>query len=456
MFIKKIKALIFKNPLEFIFYLFVFLLPWQTRWIMRERIIGGQVFEYSRISLYGFDVVLIVLLVLAIFSKHKQKTDELLVLKAQRQIPNIKRQTLFIVLLFVIYCALTVFWSKEKVVSLYWGIRMLLGWGLFWLASQKINFSKVRLAVIMVISGAIQGLLAIWQFTQQSVWQSKWLGMAGQSARDLGTSVVEFGIERWLRAYGSLPHPNILGAWLVLSFVALIYLITKIKHKYHKLFLIFSASFISLGILFTYSRAAWLGFIGAYFAGAVWLLKSKQAKWLKNFAAGLLIYLVALLAVFSSATWPLIKTRLNIGPPDRLELKSNTERIASWQQAVVLWQKHRWWGVGIGDYTLARQTEQPDLKSWEIQPAHNIPLLILAELGIVGLVLFMFLNGWLWFYLWRQRQWPEMGVLFLVWVLAMFDHFWWTLGAGLYVWWLIMGLLVYALAGAAGRFYGES
>lgn len=439
MLIKKIKTWIFKNPLEFIFYLFVFLLPWQTRWIMRDELIDGQVFEYGRISLYGFDIILVILLIgylIVLFKK-----PELLEAKSY------KLETILILACCLVgYSLLSVWWAGEKLISFYWGTRMLLGLGLFWLVVQKIIFSKVRLAIVIVMIGAIQGLLAIWQFTQQSVWQSKWLGMAGQSARELGVSVVEFGIERWLRAYGSLPHPNILGALLVLSFIAVIYLIAKIEYKYHKLFLIFSGSFISLGILFSYSRAAWLGFIAVYLVGAAWLLKPKREKWIKNFAGWLLIYLVALLAVFGSATWPIIKTRLEIGGANRLEIKSNIERMASWRQAIDIAEKHSWLGVGIGNYSLALQAERSDLKVWQIQPAHNVVLLVLVELGIIGFALFVILNGWLLFYLFLQRQWSGIGLLFLIYMLIMFDHFWWTLGAGLYVWWLVVGLLARGLA----------
>ncbi len=435
MLFKKARELIFKNPSEFIFYLFVFLLPWQTRWIVRDELIGGQVFEYGRMSLYGFDIVLFVLLISYLIALFKK--PQLLKVESHKLKP-----ILILSCGWVGYGLLSVWWADNKLISFYWGVRMLLGLGLFWLVSQKINFSKVRLAVVIVMAGAIQGLLAIWQFVQQSVWQSKWLGMAGQSARELGASVVEFGIERWLRAYGSLPHPNILGAWLVLSFAAVIYLMAKIEHKYHKLFLIFSASFISLGILFSYSRAAWLGLIGVYLAGAVWLLRSKREKWLKNFAGWLLVYIAVLLAVFGSATWPVVKTRLNIGVPSRLEVKSNTERVAGWRQAVEIWQEHKWLGVGLGNYSLVRRLEQPQQPVWQIQPVHNVWLLMWAELGLIGGLWGLAVVGALLIYLIRRRHWERLGVMALVLFLMMLDHFWWTLASGLYGWWLIVGGLI--------------
>ena len=45
----------------YLIYLFVFLLPWQTRWIIFDAKVKGGVFEYGRMCLYGFDVVFLIL-----------------------------------------------------------------------------------------------------------------------------------------------------------------------------------------------------------------------------------------------------------------------------------------------------------------------------------------------------------------------------------------------------------
>ena len=46
--------------------LFFLLLPWQTRWIAGETLVYGAPSEFGRISVYGFEVVLVVLLVVAV------------------------------------------------------------------------------------------------------------------------------------------------------------------------------------------------------------------------------------------------------------------------------------------------------------------------------------------------------------------------------------------------------
>lgn len=431
---KKLKNNVLENPIEYLFYLFVFLLPWQMRWIVRDFLVQAEVFEYGRISLYAFDILLIVILLYTLIVRLLNKGD-----KAGRG----KKSYSFSVFVFLCFCVLvflSTFWADDKLISLYWAMRMLAGFGLFYLIG-RINFSKVRLAIVVVVAGAIQGLLAIWQFINQEVWASKWLGMAYQSGKLLGASVVEFGLERWLRAYGSVPHPNILGAFLVLSFIAVVYLITRLENKYQKLFLIFSSSFIVLGILFSYSRSAWLVFGLIFIAGFIWLLKLIREDWIRRFTKWLFLYLLILLTLFSLTTLSIVKTRLNIGAPARLEIKSNTERLESYRQAGQIIKDHAILGVGIGNYTFELQNKYPDLVLWDIQPVHNVYLLILAELGLFGFLILGLAIGYILVRLIRCKKWSFVFVFLCLSVLVFFDHFWWTTASGLYVGWLVLGLV---------------
>ena len=102
-----------------------------------------------------------------------------------------------------------------------------MGIGLFWLISS-VEYNRRYLVGSFLISAIIQAFLGIWQFFTQSSFASKWLGMALHDASDLGTSVIQIigsdGFwQRWLRAYGGLDHPNILGGLLGIGvFVSII------------------------------------------------------------------------------------------------------------------------------------------------------------------------------------------------------------------------------------------
>ncbi|HLD86138.1 MAG TPA: hypothetical protein VJA28_01660, partial [Patescibacteria group bacterium] len=48
---------------EYLFYLLVFLLPWQARYIFHDPQLFGETWEYGRLSLYGWDILLVVLVI---------------------------------------------------------------------------------------------------------------------------------------------------------------------------------------------------------------------------------------------------------------------------------------------------------------------------------------------------------------------------------------------------------
>jgi len=41
----------------------------------------------------------------------------------------------------------------------------------------------------------------------------------------------------------------------------------------------------------------------------------------------------------------------------------------------------------------------------------------------------------------KGKRWFYLGVLLVVYSLMLFDHFWWTTASGMYVLWLITGLV---------------
>jgi hypothetical protein len=79
----------------------------------------------------------------------------------------------------------------------------------------------------------------------------------------------------------------------------------------------------------------------------------------------------------------------------------------------------------------------PNLQSWDYQPVHNIYLLILAELGIIGFIL------WLIPVLFLTKKSSFICSLLFIVILAisLFDHYFWTLYFGILLFWLTLGLM---------------
>ena len=170
------------------------------------------------------------------------------------------------VLLFVIYCFVSRFWSLDSDLAMQQSLRILEAFLLFfvlWLGPLK----KEDAIKWLVLGSILPCILGIWQFLMQSTFASKWLGLALHPAWQAGTSVVASdAIGRWLRAYGTFSHPNVFGGFLVIVLVCLIMNNgTWIMEQKKSLCFVFHVlcSMFCVALFFTFSRSAWIvAFIG--------------------------------------------------------------------------------------------------------------------------------------------------------------------------------------------------
>ena len=187
----------FAQPLT---YFLLFLLPWQTRWIFSEQHLQGEVWEYGKLSLYGVELLMGILFLLR--AKKIRWSPTLLVPIV------ITGSTLF----------LSLFFSEHKFISLVTigHIVFIVGFVLCLLCKDLSLSAMLKAFFVGLI---IPCFLGWFQVLTGSSPVFSWLGLAGQNTATLGTSVVEISSERLLRAYGSFPHPNIFGGYLVLTII---------------------------------------------------------------------------------------------------------------------------------------------------------------------------------------------------------------------------------------------
>ena len=421
-------------------WLLVFLLPWQTRWIYQEAYLKDEIFEYGRLSLYGTEIILIAVLCLGLFSYVSKRGRGQLVNDFKAEL---KSFWLLLVLLAV-WSAVAIGWSADKQLAWYAWLKLVEGIGLFWLINKfQISNFKFQISNILIASGLGQSILGIYQFLTQSTFAFKWLGLALNKTEELGTSVVEFADERWLRAYGSLPHPNIFGGFLAVCLVLVILNLWQLnrrlalerpvakKHYYLNLFYWLALILIGFGLIISFSRSAWLGFgvvfIFLFFRSLFKKLKTERIVNLKA-AAAFIMLAVMFLASFPPA---LITTRFK--GQTRLERLSLIERQAALEQSrdilMTSWQL----GAGPGNYLIELRRLQPDLYWWQFQPVHNVYLMVLAELGIIGLALFVLIIVFV-----LKNRSGYCSLLFVLLLIALFDHYLWTLYFGAMLWWLVL------------------
>jgi putative inorganic carbon (HCO3(-)) transporter len=289
----------------------------------------------------------------------------------------------------------------------------------------------LRVGVAVAVVG--QSLLAGWQAVAQTTAPAGMLfnGWARElTSHDQGASVVILPIVgRWLRSYGSFPHPNILGGFLALSLAVLTLHMDPRRRR-------LGMAAVAMGLaalLLTFSRAAWL----AILLGGVTMLLVAPGRWraMPNARARLGVTVAAFTLVFFALLR--ISSLGSLSEQNSIETRAFYNSVAS--QVI-----SRGSPVGAGNLVVAQQ-HLLGAASAGSEPAHNVFVIVLAELGPLGLLAWLSIIGSLLFAAWerraepRQRAGPLVAVAVLT-PLLLFDHYLWTQSAGriLFVWTLTL------------------
>jgi len=420
---------------EYGFYLFVFLLPWQTKIILRP-----APSNFNEISLYlSHFILLLVLIGFFVHKLHDKKPDE-------------KITSLWLALVGTeLGVLVSFFFAPDQWLAFYFYVLFLVGISLFYIlreggaASGYDNpfLDKAKVMYCFFASLFLQAGLGIYQFLSQSAPANKYLGLAAHDPGNLGTAVIEVASGRWLRAYGGLDHPNIFGGVLALSLIAAAYLLasrTVIRRRKDivESLALFIYYFVALfALVFTFSRAAWL----AALVGAVILLITlafKRDAWIFGRFIVLMFFSTVMVLIAVMPYQDLCRVRLDAS--GRLEQKSLTERVVYMSEARQLWRQSWLTGIGVGNYSAAlARTDANAKKSWEYQPVHNFFLLLGTESGPFALVFFAIFLGLLITKNRREVFAPALFAALLV--LMLFDHWLLSLPFGLIFLFLMLGWL---------------
>lgn len=453
------------NAIKFLLCLFIFLIPLQTRYLYSIGKINGDISEYTTLSLYANEIILLAILILYI----SLGTWRLIIHPAKKvkfteffkRIAANPPHILFPVIL-LLWSGISIIWANNKIIAWHRWTIFLEGIIIFlFLAKEKIINSK-KIIIIFMIGAIIQSALSIKQFSEQYIYSNKYLGISAQNPANLGTSVVETFNNRWLRSYGSFPHPNILGAYFIIILLLILTSYSKVKsalsldknfsstsscshsNNISEFFFIFFIWLIGLSLLLTFSRSAWLaGGISIILILITFrknkILNQKYYKPLSTCYAK--IFLVLFLSLSFSLAVFFLRTPIfsRIANKSRLEIKSSQERILSYKESFGIIKQNWLLGVGAGNYVLALYNKNPQFKSYNYQPVHNLFLLIWAELGFIGLLIFILFL----FYTIKniKNQLPQLILCVTILILASFDHYFWTLHPGVMLLWVSMGLI---------------
>lgn len=410
------------------------LLPWQARWIGNPRELLGVPWEQGTASVFALE-----LLTLAALLCHAAASG-----RGEEPRPAAPRW-LKLAGLIPLWAFVSILWAGDRAAASFTAMHLFHGYALACL----LLVSRVRLAQALAAfagGAAASAALGLWQSFAQADFASTWLGVSAHPVQDPGTSVIGTAGGRHLRAYGSLPHPNILGGYAAAGLVAAFALASE-EGRLRRWMPAFAAV-LSAGLVASFSRSGWLAALVALAVGALMpraVDAAARRRLLPTFAAAavtaLLVTAVSLPAVTSRVTGQ-----------GRLEAKSVDERSSAFLDGLSVVRADPAAGTGVGNYLPIANGLFGSLSDpYAVQPPHVVPLLVAAELGFLGLaVLVGALAAW-----WSDAAWllrrarsPRVALAaalpIVLLVVSCFDHYPYDLFAGMTLVGALFGLFLKA------------
>jgi hypothetical protein len=237
----------------------------------------------------------------------------------------------------------------------------------------------------------------------------------------------------WLRGYGLTFQCNVLGGLVV---VGLILSLSLWEHLWPRLL----AGLCLAALVSSLSRSAWLAALCTV-PPALALLCAKVPRLraaLPRIAAGAVIVLavsgVLLAKPIAARLAPVGATLQNPAATLREPSRSpESERIELMRLALQTAAGKPLTGVGAGAFSLHLMRQDADTT---FHPVHNVPLLLAAEIGIVGGVVWitggivalgLLLSRW---NVMSARAIAALAAWLAICIISVFDHYWWGILTG--------------------------
>ena len=396
---------------------------------------------------------------------------------------NVSRET-FYLLVFLGWAGLSIFWSQYRPVAVY-RFFTFIEIALFAIIVVKslndIKWLKIAFFAI-ILNGLFQSLLGIAQFIHNGSLGLRFLGESIIGPNIDGVAKILIDSEKHIRAYGTFPHPNILAGFLLVPLFILMGEIifrrllplykgeiekgSEANHQNltpalsllrrgsssdvpHETFMDLVPEWIWYAILLitgsgfflTFSRSAFLGlFIGllVFLVGASYIRPPNRIS--KGNFKLLALSIIALIFITI-----LLLTSTSFFSNQSLQERTLYRNVS---HETIL--KHPLAGVGIGQFIVSEYQTRPDLESWQYQPVHNMYLLLLSELGIVGLVSFVLFLLMLFFHLKSRGVQKDTILTYLLFycivfsflAISFFDHYFWDIELGMLIFALPLVLIL--------------
>jgi O-antigen ligase len=211
-----------------------------------------------------------------------------------------------------------------------------------------------------------------------------------------------FGIYQFIRGENRVTgltehYMSMAGVIIVLFFAMLLLTLKKsFLPKYHWVFLL--STIISIPVIFfNGTRAIWFIFL-LLLPILFFQLYPKKG----------IVYFLIILLLAGSCMFQIDATRQRFSTIADMQYQSNSERLLMWGSAWNMFRDYPLTGVGIGNYKNLYFEKYINPKTVEhLGHAHNVPLQLLAETGVIGFLGYAVFFGYVLFESfkrWRRRE----------------------------------------------------
>ena len=361
-----------------LFQLFVLLLPVQLAyhlWPEFAFVYGIRV-DYLSPTIYALELLWFFIFIVWIL---KDKNSKVKILKHKR-----------VILVLLLFAILNIHFSEVAMVAVLKWLRIGEFLSLyFFVANQRwvLQSIKVPILVSMVFTLFLSGLQILKGRSVGGILY--WAGERSFSASSPAIALVSLFGREFLRPYATFSHPNAMAGY---SLVVLFLFIQKEGLIERTLVLVTSAL-----VFLSFSQNAWLALFlspAAYFVA-----KRTNGGFVK------FVTTAAVASFFLTLLRPSVIARELL---QRIELAVVAGKIISLSPLL---------GIGAGNFIIQLPANTVQRPIWFLQPVHNIFLLLAAEIGLIGLLLFVY------FVIRNISTKNSLPVLAIL-LTGFFDHYW--------------------------------
>ena len=326
---------------------------------------------------------------------------------------RIETRFTFNLFLFLLFVMINVLMAQNRILSVYKWFRvgqLVLTLISFRLEREKIEKYLIKIIPIWVIFESLLGLVQVLIGASVNGWLY-YMGERRFAYTTLGVAQISVMGQGMIRAYGTFSHPNSLAGFLL---VVLIFWFSKRK-AVNRIFWWVVTWFSVMGIVVSGSRMVWLMTLLV-----VLFITYRQSRNRKK-VLGLGLTMIGVFLVLAAIISVNYRSSDFLGGWDK---ESLNKRISLNMSAIrMIWEKPLF-GVGLGNFLVKLPEIQRNDSYFWLQPVHNIGLLAMSEVGLLGLIwVFLGLSG-----LRRGKINLNQKLIWTAILLTgMFDHYWLTL-----------------------------